>query len=73
MKKGAVETVLHYSNIRHTLKNIVLNLKNYHFQKFMKWRNLQKNSQTDFAKKCLIRKLRILQATFATNDVAIFV
>ena len=31
-----------------------------------------KNSQTDFAEKCFIRKLHSLQATFARNDVAIF-
>ena len=31
-----------------------------------------KNSLTDFAEKCFIRKLHILQATLARNDAAIF-
>ena len=38
----------------------------------MKLEEFAKNSQTDFDKKCFIWKLHILQATFAGNDVAIF-
>ena len=50
----------------YSLKSQKITPSTYEMEEFAK------NSLTDFAEKCFIRKLHSLQATLARNDVAIF-